>query len=60
MFTGERLNGKLVCVKGTLRYKRLGRYEMVAATGEGIHSRDSRFTVNLTTNNFYLIYPLPI
>ncbi len=47
-FTGVRYNGNSVCVRGTLRCKLLGRYDLVAATGEGSHNRGSRFTIQLS------------
>ncbi len=43
-FIGVHRNGELVSVIGTLRCKRLGRHELVVATGEGNHNRESRFT----------------
>ncbi len=46
---GHLRRGLLVCVKGTQRGKRIGSYELVAATGEGSHNRECRFTKILFT-----------
>ncbi len=43
--TGVCRNSELVCVRGTLRNKTLGCYELLAVTGEGSHNYKSRFTM---------------
>ncbi len=40
-YTGAHCNGE---IRGTLRCKRLGHYELVAATKEGSYNHESRFT----------------
>ncbi len=43
-FTGAHCNCEPVCVRGTLRCERLGRYELVAATGEISLNYEGEFT----------------
>ncbi len=45
-YTGAHRNDETVRVRGTLRCKRLGRFELVEATGEGSHDCESRFTIS--------------
>ncbi len=51
-YTGACHNGELVPVRGTLRHKGLGHYELVAAIGEGSH----KWYLRLTLTYFLLKY----
>jgi hypothetical protein len=44
-----RRNGEPMHVRAILRYKRLGRYVLVAVTEQSSHNHESRFTTKVLT-----------